>query len=35
MKLLCGFKFELYVDKPLRAALSRNAGCEDVMNFVS
>ena len=27
MKLLCGFKFELYVDKPLRAALSRNAGC--------
>ena len=27
MKILCGFKFELYVDKPLRAALSRNAGC--------
>lgn len=27
MKLLCSFKFELYVDKPLRAALSRNAGC--------
>ena len=27
MKILCGFKFELYVDKPLQAALSQNAGC--------
>ena len=27
MKILCGYKFELYVDNPLRAALSRNAGC--------
>ena len=27
MKILCGFKYELYVDSALRSALSRNAGC--------
>lgn len=27
MKILCGFKYELYVDDALRSALSRSAGC--------